>query len=126
MATTGAGFLHVTKSDSIGISRHALCRLQEYCGGRFSMAEAFDLFLHGKQVSQQDMLMLGYRPCYERRFRRGQKSWYFRSTVGGEELIAVVGQAPGEMGYTWVTTYSRSAQVEQLATVAFDELAYVA
>jgi hypothetical protein len=124
MANTGSAFLQLSKSETIGISRHALRRLEEHCGAPFSTAEAFDLFLRGRQVSVQEMLMLGYRPAYGTRCRQGQRSWYFRILVGGEEFIAVVGQSLGEPQPTWVTTYSRTCQTDRLALAAFDQLAW--
>jgi len=43
----------------------------------------------------------------------------------GEVAVAVIGQAPCEGEYVWVTTYGRSSQIEQLCTAAWDSLACV-
>jgi len=126
MGVTGRRFLELTKAEGLAISGHALRRLRERTGRRVSQEEAFELFLNARQVRAAEMITLGYRPAYGRRLRRGQKSWYFRLLVGGEEAIAVIGQTIGEEGYVWTTTYGRNAQTEHLCTATCDRLAGVA
>ena len=126
MGVTGRRFLELTKAEGLEISGHALCRLRERTGRRVSEEEAFELFFNARQVRAGEMIMLGYRPAYGRRLRRGQKSWYFRLLVGGEEAIAVIGQAIGEGEHVWMTTYGRNAQTEHLCMGTSEALASVA
>ena len=126
MGVTGGRFLELTKAEGLEISGHALCRLRERTGRRISQEEAFELFLCARQVRAGEMIMLGYRPAYGRRLKRGQRSWYFRLVVGSREAVAVIGQDIGEGGYVWMTTYGRNAQTEHLCTATYDGLARVA
>lgn len=125
MAVTGERFLQLSRADVLRVTGHALRRLHERTGRWFSEEEALGLFCRGRQVRVPEMIQLGYRPAYGRRLRNGQKSWYFRLTVGGRELIAVIGQAR-ECGFAWVTTYGRSAQTDQLCTAIYEFLACTA
>jgi len=125
MAVSGERFLELTKAERLEISGHALRRLHERTGWRLSEEESFELFLSAKQVRVPEMMMLGYRPAYGRRLRKGQRSWYFRLLLGGEEAVAVIGQAFGEGGYVWMTTYGRNSQTEQLCMGTYERLAPV-
>jgi hypothetical protein len=110
MAVNGKKFLELNKSDgSLPISAHALERIQRYTGKGLTRQQAFDLFYGGRQVSYREMALLGYRPAYRRRMHRGEKSWYFRIEVAGEELIAVIGEERITGKLIWVTTYGPNA-----------------
>ena len=108
----GNTFLHVTKATAFTITPHALDRIGQRVGFRPTAGLAHVWFGRSRQVDYADMLALGYRPGYPRRKRAGKSSWYFRFSVFGEELVAVVGEGrqPGE--YVWVTTYGRDAETE--------------
>jgi hypothetical protein len=125
MSVTGQRFLELTRADAFEVTGHALHRLHERTGRWFSEDNAVDLFRRARQVRPDEMIQLGYRPCYGRRLRNGEKSWYFRLTVERKGLIAMVGQ-DGDHCFAWVTTYGRSAQTDQLCTVPYEALACVA
>ncbi len=116
MSITGQQFLKVSKATQLEVTEHALRRIRQRAGTRLSEREAMALFLDARYVHPEDLLLLGYRPAYGRRQRRGQKSWYFRLPLAGCELIAVIGQRrDGSMA--WVTTYAPNPQTEQLRAV---------
>ncbi len=123
MAITGSKFIEVSKAHKLDISRHAMDRIAQHTGLPPTEALARTLFHRSRQVKTGQMWMLGYRPSYVRRLAHGQKSWYFRFVLFGEELVAVVqeGALPGE--YLWVTTYGATAQSERFRWADFDLLA---
>ena len=126
MGVSGERFLELTRAKGLQISKHALRRLHERTGWHVSEEDSFALFLGARQVSAHEMIMLGYRPAYGRRLRKGQRSWYFRLIVGSGEAVAVIGEAVMEDEYVWLTTYGRNSQTEQLCTATYDRLACVA
>lgn len=126
MAATGAKFLTLAHVESLLLSRHALDRLHEHTGVGLSEEEAYEAFYDGRQLRDTDLILLGYRPAYGRRMNQGQKSWYFRIDVDGQEAIAVIGEgmAPGE--YVWLTTYGRNRQTDAFRLADFDMLGWAA
>jgi len=110
MAVHGDKFLILSKAHAFTIREHALDRVLQHTGLLPTRALAFALFDRSRQLKVADMILLGYRPAYSRRKRRGKSSWYFRFHLFAKELIAVVqkGSEPGE--YVWVTTYGLTAQ----------------
>jgi hypothetical protein len=124
MGVTGAKFLELSKAEAFEVAKHALYRLREHTGFRFSEDEALGLFRAARQVRPKQLIWLGYRPAYGRRKANGQKSWYFRTTVAGREVIAVVGEGDLEGQFVWVTTYGRNAQTDQLRAASYEALAY--
>jgi len=114
MATNGKKWLRLNKTPNLKISFHALDRLQEYTGRFFTEEEAQYLFETAEHLPVEEVRGLGYRPAYDRRLNREERSWYFRMRLGGRELIAVVGQK--DLGDpAWVTTYTRNRQTDLLA-----------
>ena len=95
---------------------------REHIGWPVTEDAAFQLFQRGRHLRVAQTFVLGYRPGYVRRLRRGKRSWYFRFEVNGEELIAVVGQGvmPGE--FVWLTTYGRTPQSDQYRSATYDQI----
>ncbi|HNZ18577.1 MAG TPA: hypothetical protein PKK44_09640 [Candidatus Hydrogenedentes bacterium] len=113
MAITGKAFMRVSKATRLEISGHALERIAQHTGLQPTRALAQTLFHRSRQVKASQMWALGYRPGYWQRLAGGQKSWYFRFMLFGEELVAVVqeGALPGH--YLWVTTYGATPQSDR-------------
>lgn len=109
----GDRFLRLAKAREFTLTAHAHDRLEEHLGFRPTRALAHCCFGRARQMRIEALRMLGYRPAFEARARRGEPSWYFRFRVFGEELIAVItpGKAPGS--YVWVTVYAVNAQVDR-------------
>ncbi|HHN46122.1 MAG TPA: hypothetical protein ENN09_01655, partial [Planctomycetes bacterium] len=88
MAVNGRKFLELNGSDgSIQVTGHALDRIRKYSGRSLSRKEACALFCQGRQASYDEMVLMGYRPGAKRRRRNGEKSWYFKINVAGDELV---------------------------------------
>lgn len=123
MATTGRKFLKLSQAQGLTVSRHALDRMRQYTGLDLHENLAMLLFRHSEYRSPEQVLMLGFRPRYWGRKAEGQKSWYFRFHVSGEELLAVVaeGDRPGE--YVWVTTYGVNDQTRHYRLVDTEAVA---
>lgn len=107
----GERFLRLAEASEFSVTVHALDRLEQRLGFRPTRALAHLLFSRARQVRIDDLRLLGYRPRYETRVARGERTWYFRFRVFGQELIAVVAEdrAPGR--FVWVTTYGRDASI---------------
>jgi len=125
MGVTGERFLQLNHADGLELTSHALERLAEHARCWVPAEKALMLFRAARQVRPKAMLLLGYRPAYGRRRRRGQKSWYFRFTASGRELIAVIGQSDSG-ALVWMTTYGRTRQSDQLRIAEYGHLAGVA
>jgi len=123
MAITGSTFMKVSRAQRLDVSGHAMDRIAHHTGLHPTEALARTLFHRSRQLKTSQMRMLGYRPAYEQRKAHGQRSWYFRFTLFGEELVAVVqeGALPGE--YLWVTTYGSTPQTDRLRRADFALLA---
>jgi hypothetical protein len=121
MATTGAKFLRLNRTDEIEIAEHALCRIRERTGVCLSRDNALVIFAAARMVRPEDLFSLGYRPRYHGRRERGQQTWYFCIQLDGHELIAVIGEDSGG-GLVWVTTYAASTQTELLRTTGYEDL----
>ncbi len=113
----GNRFLYVTRATALDITEHALDRLGRYMAYRPTRALAEQFFMRARHLRVSQLRLLGYRPAYEVRYKRGQRSIYFRFQVFGEELIAVLqeGEAPG--AFVWVTTYGKTREVEQFRAI---------
>jgi hypothetical protein len=113
MAVNGEKFLKLSNAECIQISAHASKRLGEHMGRAIPEDQAYEVFCKGRQITAHEAILLGYRPAYGRRLSNGEKSWYFRLELNGQEMIAVVteGDYPGE--FVWVTTYAPDRQTEQ-------------
>lgn len=122
MAVTGAKFLRLTKARTFTVTTRAMTRLGERSGRRITREEAFRLFCRGIHLRAEEAFLLGYRPGYAGRLQQGQKSWYFRLDLDGEELIAVLGEALFERELVWVTTYAPNQQTAQYRLATHDEL----
>lgn len=105
MAIRGGRFLELAKAAEFTITGHALTRLSERAGRRFTRGEAFELFLGGAQLTHREMMEAGHRPAYRARKKRGVPSWYF-SLPGLEGAAAVVTKGKGLGEFVWVTTYA--------------------
>jgi hypothetical protein len=123
MAVTGAGFLNVSRARWFAISAHALDRIREHTDLHPTKSLAEVLFNHSRQVKPQEMMFMGYRPGYTRRLKEGQKSWYFRFLLLGEELVAVVAEGAVAGEYTWVTTYHPNEQSEHYRLASYERVA---
>jgi hypothetical protein len=125
MAITGERFLAVSGAEVFTVSRHALDRMFEHTHLYPTRGLAGVMFGRGRQVKPSEMLLLGYRPGYDRRLKRGEKSWYFHLRVFAQDLIAVIGEGdrPGE--YVWLTTYAPTGQPDRFA-LAEPEALYAA
>jgi hypothetical protein len=113
MATSGEKFLRLTKASGLRVTHHALRRIRERAGVMLSPDNARHHFGGAQQVRLQQLLLLGYRPRYDGRQRRGHQSWYFKLTLAGQEIIAVVEQDAEPDKYLWVTSYTPDAQTRQ-------------
>lgn len=126
MAISGKKFLNVTKARGLSITNHALRRIHQRGGEDLSRKEAAEVFMNARQIRPDKLRLLGYRPGYGRRKSNGEQSWYFRFTLRGSELIAVLTDEPGNRSFAWVTTYGRNAQTDQLAACSYKSLGCVA
>ena len=123
MAITGARFLKVSKATELEITEHALMRMQEDLGFSIPRAQAEVLFEGGRHLRHEEMQLLGYRPAYGQRLRKGVKSWYFRFVAFGRELIAVLTEGHQNGQLVWVTTYHPTRQSELLRLADYSALA---
>ena len=126
MAITGEKFLEVTHAEAFSISWHAQDRIKESLGREILEETAFRFFCKGRQLSAQEMIPLGYRPMYNHRLQRGQKSWYFRFEIDGCEFVAVIGEGWDEREYVWTTTYARNRQTNHYRVATYRQLALAA
>lgn len=106
----GDKFLWVSKAESMEITEHALERIYQHCRRWLSKQNAYEIFQQATLLKPWQIAVLGYRPGYTWRLLQGIHSWYFRFTLNGEELVAVLseGQTKGE--FVWVTTYGRNRE----------------
>ncbi len=114
MGITGKGFMKVSKTTQLDITEHALERIAQHTGLPPTRALAQSLFERSRQVKASHMWTLGYRPAYWQRLANGQKSWYFRFMLFGEELVAVLQEGTSSGEYLWVTTYGATPQSDHL------------
>ncbi len=123
MAITGEKFLMLSKAVFFDVSCHALDRLREHSGVDVTEEGALALFEDSRQVRPGEMVLMGYRPRYQARLSAGQKSWYFRFLLFGQELIAVVTEGFTSGQYAWVTTYAPTPQSEIYRLAEYEGLA---
>lgn len=126
MAVNGEKFLLLNRDRKFVITQHALDRIRDRIGIAIDAGQAFESFLGARQLKQTEMILLGYRPNYDYRCRRGTLSWYFRIEFYNQEIIAVVSQRGTGGNLAWVTTYCRDRQNEYLALTTFEALARAA
>ena len=126
MAVTGERFLWLYRQSRFLITQHALDRIRDRTGIEINIDQAFSFFQAARQLKPKEMILLGYRPNYTDRCRRGTLSWYFRLQLSNYELIAVVSQSHLAGDLAWVTTYCRNEQNEHLALTTFENLACAA
>lgn len=119
---TGRKLLYVAKCEAFVITAHALARLNERTGLQLNAEQAEALFLEARQVTYQDMLLMGYRPDADGRKARGISSLYFRFVVAEREVIAVLTEERNIRTIMWVTTYAPSRQSEHLRVFRFENL----
>ena len=124
MGVSGAKFLELSKANGLKVTGHALRRAEQHTGNRFSEEDALDRFRRARQLRPREMILLGYRPAYGRRLRRGCKSWYFHMDVGGHEIVAVVQQGGFEGEFVWVTCYAPGVQTRHYRLAEVSQLAY--
>lgn len=119
----GERFLRLSKAEKFLISRHALQRMAERAGVVLSKKEACKRFFRAAQLKPWQIALLGYRPAYSQRMRRGIRSWYFRLVIGDREMIAVISEGKSLGQYIWVTTYGRDQQVALQQMASFERVA---
>lgn len=122
MAITGDRLLRIVGYDSVEVTNHALERISERTGVSMSREKARQLFLSARQVTFEQLLLLGYRPRYEGRRYRGETSLYFQFTWKNHELIAVLTEDRAEKKLVWVTTYTVSDQTSRYRLFTPDTL----
>lgn len=122
MAVTGKKLLKIAGISKFTFTSHAAQRILWETGVRLTYFAALRLFSQARQVTYEQLYLMGYRPNYRGRLANGVPSLYFRFVLEGRELIAVLTEDREQRGLVWVTTYAPTRQSEQLRVFRFDEL----
>lgn len=125
MGITGEKFLELNETVELCCTRHALDRLEAAAGRVVCDRELSWIFLRAKQLSPDEMNLLGYLPNFTGRKERGESSWYFGFHLDGVECVAVIARKHDGPLF-WKTTYSQSPQSRNYRVVDFEDLAAVA
>lgn len=111
MASTGRAFLNTQGRSTLTIDQAALDAVRAYTGFGLTRGLALVLFRHGRRLRPEDVAAMGLPARYRGRTAGGERTWYFRFRIFGEELVAVVGEGDRRGEYLWLATRAVHAPV---------------
>jgi len=119
---SGKKFLNLNNKESVIITNHALDRIADCMGRPISIQSALKLFEESRQIKYGDLLLMGYRPAFAGRKKKGVMSWYFRLESQESEMIAVISNSQRGDALVWLTTLFENKQTRNFRILNYDDL----